>query len=80
VATGFGHFGYGGSGAWCDPKQRLAVAMITNDVKGGPFGDARIALLGASAVRCARSASRGELQPAHEEGFAAPPFSGARSA
>ena len=23
-ATGFGHFGYGGSGAWCDPEQRLA--------------------------------------------------------
>ncbi len=53
VATGFGHFGYGGSGAWCDPEQRLAVAMVTNQVAGGPFGDMRIARLGAAAVRCA---------------------------
>jgi CubicO group peptidase (beta-lactamase class C family) len=56
VPTGFGHFGYGGSGAWCDPEQRLAVAMVTNQVAGGPFGDMRIARLGAAAVRCARHA------------------------
>jgi CubicO group peptidase (beta-lactamase class C family) len=56
LATGFGHFGYGGSGAWCDPEQRLAVAMVTNQVAGGPFGDMRIARLGAAAVRCARQA------------------------
>jgi len=59
LANGFGHFGYGGSGAWCDPEQRLAVAMITNQVAGGPFGDARIARIGAAAVRCARAVSRG---------------------
>ena len=59
LATGFGHFGYGGSGAWCDPEQRLAVAMVTNQVAGGPFGDARIARLGGAAVRCARAVSRG---------------------
>jgi CubicO group peptidase (beta-lactamase class C family) len=53
LANGFGHFGYGGSGAWCDPEQRLAVAMVTNQVAGGPFGDMRIAKLGAAAVRCA---------------------------
>ena len=57
VHTGFGHFGYGGSGAWCDPEQRLAVAMVTNQVAGGPFGDVRIARLGTAAVRCAAAAS-----------------------
>jgi CubicO group peptidase (beta-lactamase class C family) len=61
--TGFGHFGYGGSGAWCDPEQRLAVAMVTNQVAGGPFGDVRIARLGAAAVRCASDA-RGKPQRA----------------
>jgi CubicO group peptidase (beta-lactamase class C family) len=59
VATGFGHFGYGGSGAWCDPTQRLAVAMVTNQVAGGPFGDTRIARIGAIAMRCARAAGAG---------------------
>jgi len=59
LATGFGHFGYGGSGAWCDPEQRLAVAMVTNHVAGGPFGDARIARLGGAAVRCARAVAHG---------------------
>jgi CubicO group peptidase (beta-lactamase class C family) len=62
LPNGFGHFGYGGSGAWCDPEQRLAVAMVTNQVAGGPFGDARIARLGGAAVRCARAVSRG-VQP-----------------
>ena len=61
IHTGFGHFGYGGSGAWCDPEQRLSVAMITNQVAGGPFGDVRIARLGAAAVRCAGLA-RGKTQ------------------
>ncbi len=56
LPTGFGHFGYGGSGAWCDPEQRLAVAMVTNHVAGGPFGDARIARIGGAAVSCARAA------------------------
>jgi len=63
IRTGFGHFGYGGSGAWCDPEQRLAVAMVTNQVAGGPFGDVRIARLGAAAVRCA-TAARGKPQRA----------------
>jgi hypothetical protein len=30
--------------------------MVTNQVAGGPFGDMRIARLGAAAVRCARHA------------------------
>jgi CubicO group peptidase (beta-lactamase class C family) len=67
VQTGFGHFGYGGSGAWCDPEQRLAMAMVTNQVAGGPFGDVRIARLGAAAVRCARGVRGMPLRAAMEE-------------
>jgi CubicO group peptidase (beta-lactamase class C family) len=67
VATGFGHFGYGGSGAWCDPEQRLSVAMVTNNVAGGPFGDARIARLGAAAMRCASGVRAMPLRAALEE-------------
>jgi CubicO group peptidase (beta-lactamase class C family) len=54
LATGFGHFGYGGSGAWADPRSGLALAMVNNRVGGGPFGDWRIAELGSAALRAAR--------------------------
>jgi CubicO group peptidase (beta-lactamase class C family) len=53
VPTGFGHFGYGGSGAWADPRRELAIAMVTNRLGGGPFGDRRIAELGAATLLCA---------------------------
>ncbi len=56
VASGFGHFGYGGSGAWTDPQRRLSVAMINNRLGGGPFGDYRMAELGNAAMRGARMA------------------------
>ena len=39
----FGHFGFGGSGAWADPSRELAVAMIVNCGMGTPFGDTRTA-------------------------------------
>jgi len=53
LPRGFGHFGYGGSGAWADPDRQLAVALTTNRVAGTPFGDLRMLRLGAEAVRCA---------------------------
>ncbi|MBM3674875.1 MAG: beta-lactamase family protein [Actinobacteria bacterium] len=49
----FGHFGYGGSGAWGDPQRNLAVAMVCNRVAGTPFGDRRFLAIGAAAVKCA---------------------------
>jgi CubicO group peptidase (beta-lactamase class C family) len=58
VRSGFGHFGYGGSGAWACPERQLAVAMVTNRVGGGPFGDWRIAEIGTTVMRCARRARR----------------------
>jgi CubicO group peptidase (beta-lactamase class C family) len=60
LETGFGHFGYGGSGAWADPQRELAFAMINNSLGGGPFGDIRIAELGTAALRGARAVRRQE--------------------
>ena len=57
----FGHFGFGGSGAWAEPKRELAVALIVNSGLGSPFGDLRIARVSAAALACAdalRSAPR----------------------
>lgn len=53
VPAGFGHFGFGGSGAWADPTRQLAVALVVNSGVGTPFGDARIARVSGAAVRCA---------------------------
>ena len=54
VPAGFGHFGFGGSGAWGDPDSGLAVAMVLNQVAGTPFGDTRFLRIGGAAVRSAR--------------------------
>lgn len=43
--SGFGHFGYGGSGAWCDPNRHLSVGFTINALWGAPFGDYRMAQL-----------------------------------
>jgi len=51
----FGHFGYGGSGAWADPERNLSVALVVNRVAGTPFGDLRLLSIGAAAVRCAEA-------------------------
>jgi CubicO group peptidase (beta-lactamase class C family) len=53
----FGHFGYGGSGAWADPETDLAVAFVTNDNTrtSTPFADMRLVRLGGMALRIARS-------------------------
>lgn len=49
----FGHFGFGGSGAWADPDRNLSVALTVNSGVGTPFGDSRIARIGGAAIRCA---------------------------
>lgn len=53
VPEGFGHFGFGGSGGWADPRRQLAVALTVNSGVGTPFGDTRIARIGGAAARCA---------------------------
>jgi len=54
LPTAFGHFGFGGSGAWADPTKRLAVAMVNNRLGGTPFGDMRIASIGSAVVAAAK--------------------------
>ena len=52
----FGHFGFGGSGAWADPGRDLAIAMVCNRGSGTPVGDLRLAELGTAAVTSSREA------------------------
>ena len=53
---GFGHFGFGGSGGWADPETRVSVGFVTNDMGSAwsPFGDTRLARIGAAALRAVR--------------------------
>jgi CubicO group peptidase (beta-lactamase class C family) len=61
----FGHFGFGGSGAWADPSRELAVALIVNSGMGTPFGDLRIARIGGAALAAANARrQRDRLLPA----------------
>ncbi len=55
LPRGFGHFGFGGSGAWGDPQTGLAVAMVLTKVAGTPFADTRFLRVGGAAVRSARA-------------------------
>jgi CubicO group peptidase (beta-lactamase class C family) len=57
LPRGFGHFGFGGSGAWADPDSGLAVAMILNQIGGSPFGDTKMLRIGGAAVRAAKRRS-----------------------
>ncbi len=51
VRGAFGHFGFGGSGGWADPRRDLALAMVCNRGTGTPIGDLRMAELGAAIAR-----------------------------
>jgi CubicO group peptidase (beta-lactamase class C family) len=53
VPNGFGHFGLGGSGAWADPDNDLAVAFVCNRMAGTPVGDMRLLRIGARAREAA---------------------------
>ena len=57
LPRGFGHFGFGGSGAWGDPESGLAVAFVLTKVGGTPFADTRFLRIGGAAVRSARARS-----------------------
>jgi CubicO group peptidase (beta-lactamase class C family) len=66
LPRGFGHFGFGGSGAWADPDSGLAVAMVLNQIGGSPFGDTKMLRIGGAAVRAAerRGVAPGVRPPA----------------
>jgi CubicO group peptidase (beta-lactamase class C family) len=50
----FGHYGFGGSGAWADPDRQLSMAMVLNSGIGTPFGDLRTFRIGGRVLRCAK--------------------------
>ena len=54
----FGHFGFGGSGAWADPDRNLGVAMTLNSGVGTPFGDTRMVRIASAVLRCVDRRSR----------------------
>src|SRR5262245_25015546 len=70
---GFGHFGYGGSGAWADPRRELAVGFVVNSGMGTPFGDLRTARISGAVLACARArqADRGTGGVVSPDGVAA---------
>jgi CubicO group peptidase (beta-lactamase class C family) len=52
---GFGHYGFGGSGAWADPRRNLAVGFIVNSGLGTPFGDSRTFRISGAALAAANA-------------------------
>lgn len=42
VPLGFGHIGYNGSAAWCDPSRELSMAYVHNFAGGSITGDYRL--------------------------------------
>lgn len=57
ASKAFGHFGYGGSGAWADPETGLSLAFVTNRLGSvtTPIGDVRLPRLGAAALAAVRA-------------------------
>lgn len=53
----FGHFGFGGSGAWGDPERELAVAMTVNRLSMLTVGDFRLINIGGEAAKAAEARS-----------------------
>jgi CubicO group peptidase (beta-lactamase class C family) len=51
VPHAFGHYGYGGSGAFCDPSRKLAVALTLNSGAGTPMGNSNMPRVARAAIR-----------------------------
>jgi CubicO group peptidase (beta-lactamase class C family) len=54
----FGHFGWGGSGAWADPDSQVSLGFVVNTGSGTPIGDLRILRLNTAALSCAKRSAR----------------------
>ena len=57
--NGFGHIGFNGSGAWCDPERQLSFAYTHNFQTGSITGDYRLWGLTQEALRCADAELKG---------------------
>ena len=53
VPEGFGHIGYNGSGAWCDPSRELSFAYVHNFAGSSVTGDPRLWWLTQTALQTA---------------------------
>ena len=51
VPAAFGHYGYGSSGAFCDPSRNLAVAMTVNSGAASPSAYTRLPRVAGAALR-----------------------------
>ena len=49
----FGHFGFGGSGAWADPERQLGVGVVTNCFGARIPGDLRPVAVATATAHCA---------------------------
>jgi CubicO group peptidase (beta-lactamase class C family) len=56
---GFGHMGFNGSGAWCDPDRELSFAYTHNFNTTSATGDYRLWGLSQEAIRCADAVLKG---------------------
>ncbi len=61
VDEAFGHFGFGGSGAWCDPTRQIAVAYVCNRGAGTPVGDLRLLQLGTAVMASVSDRARARV-------------------
>jgi CubicO group peptidase (beta-lactamase class C family) len=59
AARAFGHYGYGGSGAWADPELGLSLGFVTNRIGSvtTPMADATLYRISRVVRQCAASAS-----------------------
>jgi len=55
VKGAFGHFGYGGSGAWASPDDQVSLGFTVNAGTGTPVGDLRVVKLNSVALACIRA-------------------------
>ena len=58
-SNGFGHMGFNGSGAWCDPQRQLSFAYTHNFSTGSITGDYRLWGLTQETLRCADKVLKG---------------------
>mgnify|MGYP000078252514 CR=1 FL=1 len=58
-SQGFGHIGFNGSGAWCDPARQLSFAYTHNFAAATMIGDYRLWGLTQEALRCADAVLKG---------------------
>ncbi len=56
---GFGHMGFNGSGAWCDPDRELSFAYTHNFNTTSATGDYRLWGLSQEVIRCADAVLKG---------------------